>query len=111
MSAGQEAGNAMADIGRSTPADQQVVWARARERMRRDLGESLFNTWIGPLTLETWSVDEIRIGAPKPFVRDWVSSRYIPKIERALGAEGIAPRSIAIVVVAPTATIGGNVVR
>ena len=102
----------MADIGnRSTPVDQQVVWARARERMRRDLGESLFNTWIGPLTLEGWSADQVRIGAPKPFVRDWVSSRYIPRIERALGAEGMTSKSIAIVLVSPASTIGGNVVR
>ncbi len=106
------AGNEMADIGnRSTPADQQAMWARARERMRRDLGESLFNTWIGPLTLDCWIADEIRIGAPKAFVRDWVSSRYIPRIERALGAEGATPRSIAIVLAPPTAAIGGNIVR
>jgi chromosomal replication initiator protein len=97
--------------GRSTPVDQQGIWARARERMRRDLGSSLFDTWIGPLTLESWSSDEVRIGAPKPFVRDWVSSRYVSKIERALQAEGAAPKSIAIVLAPPVQTVGGNLSR
>jgi chromosomal replication initiator protein len=102
----------MADIGsRSTPADQQAVWVRARARMRRDLGGSLFDTWIGPLTLEGWTADEVRIGAPKPFIRDWVSSRYISRIDRALQAEGGAPKSVAIVLAPPAPTVGGNVVR
>ena len=101
----------MVDINRSTPADKQVMWARARERMRRDLGDSLFNTWIGPLTLESWTADEIRIGAPKPFVRDWVSSRYVPRIERALAAEGLSAKSLAIMLVSPAPMIGANVVR
>jgi chromosomal replication initiator protein len=87
------------------------MWARARERMRRDLGDSLFNTWIGPLTLENWTADEIRIGAPKPFVRDWVSSRYVPRIERALAAEGMTAKSLAILLVSPPPAIGANIVR
>jgi chromosomal replication initiator protein len=102
----------MADLGsRSTPADQQALWVRARARIRRELGDTLFETWIGPLTLESWNSDEIRIGARNPFLRDWVSSRYVSKIEAALQAEGARVRSINIVLAPSSPTVGGNIAR
>ena len=39
-----------------------------RERMRRELGDPVFEAWIGPLNLESFEHDELKIGAAKPFV-------------------------------------------
>ncbi len=97
--------------GKLTGPDWPAAWAAARERLRRELGDPVFEAWIGPLTLEGYARDELSIGAAKPFVRTWVASHYIPRLDRAFRAEGAAPASITIVIAKPQAVIGGNVVR
>jgi chromosomal replication initiator protein len=83
----------------------------ARERLRRELGDAVFDAWIGPLTLDNWDRDELQIGAAKPFVRNWVSNHYIARIDRALRAEGSDPASISIVLSVPKPVVGGGLVR
>ena len=78
--------------------DWTNAWAAVRERMRRELGDPVFEAWIGPLSLESFDRDELKIGAAKPFVRNWVANHYVARIERAFRAEGAEPQSISIVV-------------
>lgn len=97
--------------GKTSGPDWPVAWAAARGRLRRELGDAVFDAWIGPLTLEAYDRDELRIGAAKPFVRTWVASHYLARLDRAFQAEGVAPASIAIVIARPQSAIGGNVMR
>jgi chromosomal replication initiator protein len=82
------------------------MWAAARERLRKELGDPVFDAWIGALQLLSMEKGEVKIGAPKPFVRNWVANHYVARIERALRAEGTDPRSVSVVL-APT--IGGGI--
>ena len=91
--------------------DWPTAWSGARERLRRELGDAVFDAWIGPLTLDAWDNDELNIGAVKPFVRNWVSNHYVARIERALKAEGAEPLSISIVLTAPKPVVGGGLIR
>jgi chromosomal replication initiator protein len=91
--------------------DWPTAWAGARERLRRELGDAVFEAWIGPLTLEGFDKDEVRIGTSKSFIRNWVAERYVTRIERALRAEGAEPQSLSIVMTAPKMSVGGNVAR
>jgi chromosomal replication initiator protein len=97
--------------GKAAGADWPAAWAAAREKLRRDLGDAIFDAWIASLTLESHSKDELCIGAAKPFVRNWVASHYIARIDRAFRAEGALPASITIVMSKPQPAVGGNVVR
>ena len=100
----------MADItGKAMPANAQAVWGSVCEKIRSDIGKSLYDTWIAPLTLESWTQDEVRIGAPKLFLRDWVANHYASRIERTFRAFGIDLKAVTIVLVAPKVSIGGNV--
>jgi chromosomal replication initiator protein len=74
-----------------------AVWASARERLRRELGDPVFDAWIGALQLLSMEKGEVKIGAPKPFVRNWVANHYTARIERALRAEGTDTRSVSII--------------
>jgi chromosomal replication initiator protein len=85
------------------------LWTAARERLRRELGGPVFDAWIGALQLLSMEKGEVRIGAPKPFVRNWVANHYVARIERALRAEGTDPRSVSIVLAPPK--IGGGLER
>ncbi len=91
--------------------DWPAAWTGARERLRRELGDAVFDAWIGPLTLDGFEKDEVRVGTSKSFIRNWVSERYVARIERALRAEGVEPVSISIVLSAPQPVIGGGLVR
>jgi chromosomal replication initiator protein len=98
--------------GKPMRPDWSMAWAAVRERMRRELGDPVFEAWIGPLSLESAERDELRIGAAKPFVRNWVANHYVARIERAFRAEGAEPASISIVIaVPPPPTVAGGVVR
>ena len=72
-------------------------WLAARERLRRELGDATFEAWIAPLTFISADKGEVKIGAPKPFARNWVANHYAPRIERALRAEGIDLASLNLV--------------
>ncbi|MDE2266144.1 MAG: chromosomal replication initiator protein DnaA [Alphaproteobacteria bacterium] len=94
---------------KQTAVDWFAAWARVRERLRRELGDPVFDAWIGPLTLDSAEKDELRIGAAKPFVRNWVANHYVTRIERAFGAEGAEPASLSIVISNPAPTVGAGV--
>ncbi|HEY2446303.1 MAG TPA: DnaA/Hda family protein [Rhizomicrobium sp.] len=89
--------------------DWQTIWAAARARLRRDLGGPVFDAWIGKLTLLEFLRGDLKFGAPRPFVRNWVANNYVGRIEKALRAEGGVPASITIVL-APMGvpTLGGE---
>ncbi len=91
-----------------------AIWSGARERLRKELGDATFDAWIGPLVLVGAERDEVKIGAAKPFARNWVANHYVARIERALRAEGGVPASLSIILCAPqapSATVGGGLVR
>ena len=92
---------------KSAQIDWRAAWAGVRERLRRELGDAVFEAWIAPLSLESADNDELAIGAAKPFVRNWVANHYVPRIERAFRADGFAPAAITIVMAAPQ--LGANV--
>jgi chromosomal replication initiator protein len=91
--------------------DWPAAWAGARERLRRELGDAVFDAWIGPLTLDGFENDELKIGASKPFVRNWVSNHYVARIERALKVEGAEPAAISIVLTVAKPVVGGGLLR
>jgi len=84
-------------ITKSGPLDWTVIWSGARERLRRELGDAVFDTWISPLVLVDFTEGELKIGAPRPFARNWVANQYQARIERAVRAEGAEPQSLSIV--------------
>ncbi len=94
--------------------DWQSLWAGARERLRRELGDATFDAWIAPLTLEASDNNELKIGAAKAFARNWVANHYAQRIERALQAEGGSPSSISIIQTVSAAaepSVAGGVMR
>ena len=97
--------------GKPMRADWPSAWAVVRERLRRELGDAIFEAWIRPLSLEGWDKDELRIGTTKPFVRNWVANHYVARIERAFRSEGAEPQSISIVVSVAAPSVAGGVMR
>ncbi|HEY4112476.1 MAG TPA: chromosomal replication initiator protein DnaA [Rhizomicrobium sp.] len=95
----------MAQTMISTSRREGDIWTAVRDRLRKELGDPVFDAWIASLHLISSEHGEVKIGAPKPLVRSWVSNHHSARIERALKAEGLATRSVSIVL-APR--IGGG---
>lgn len=98
-------------ITKSGPLDWTAIWAGARERLRRELGDAVFEAWIGPLVLVDATNGELKLGAPRPFARNWVANQYVARIERAVRAEGCEPASLSIVLAPQKAATGPFVAK
>ncbi|HYL57354.1 MAG TPA: chromosomal replication initiator protein DnaA [Candidatus Acidoferrales bacterium] len=63
------------------------LWQRAADRMRDELGQVGFETWIGPLNFVAHQGSTVTIEAPNRFFRDWINERYLSLMCTALSAE------------------------
>jgi len=81
-------------------ADWNAIWLAARERMRRDMGDAVFDAWIRPLTFASADGSDIKIGAQTPFARNWVAGHHLQRIDRALATESGQDVTVEIVVAA-----------
>jgi len=51
-------------------------WARVRGRLREEVGEVEYRTWLKQMTLGGLDGDEIAVTLPTRFLRDWVRQHY-----------------------------------
>ncbi len=63
------------DTARSA-ASLQESWARIRGRLREEVGEVEYRTWLRQMTLVGIEGDEVVVNLPTRFLRDWVRSHY-----------------------------------
>ena len=55
-------------------------WARVRVRLRHEVGENAFSSWLKPLTLVGPRGDRIRMAVPSRFMRDWINGNYSQRL-------------------------------
>ena len=70
------------------------LWERAADRMRDQLGQVGFETWIGPLNFVGVDGKTATIQAPNRFFKDWVNERYLGLLKQSLSAEAGEPVEI-----------------
>jgi chromosomal replication initiator protein len=70
------------------------LWERAADRMRDQLGQVGFETWIGPLNFIGVDGKTATIEAPNRFFKDWINERYMPLLRQSLSAEVGEPLEI-----------------
>lgn len=76
--------------------DQQ--WARIRGRLKDEVGEIAYRSWLQPLTVAGLKEGEVRILVPTRFMRDWVNTHYADRIRALWAGENPAVQSIDVVV-------------
>lgn len=77
-------------------------WARVRGRLRAEVGEAAFRSWLKPLTLVSETRNVVRMSVPTRFMRDWVADNYAERIHALWSDENDAVRSVEIVVQPPS---------
>ncbi|WP_207460357.1 chromosomal replication initiator protein DnaA [Azospirillum sp. SYSU D00513] len=93
--------------------DQQ--WVRIRGRLKDEIGETAYRSWLQPLSVGGLRGGELRILVPTRFMRDWVMTHYADRIRALWSMENPEVQSIDIVVAAaapppaaPAANGAGN---
>ncbi len=76
----------------------QERWARVRGRLRGEVGEAAFRSWLKPLTLVSIADGAARMAVPTRFMRDWVQSNYADRIRLLWSDEDERIQRIDIVV-------------
>jgi chromosomal replication initiator protein len=65
----------------------EEVWVAVVEKIRCDMGASVFNTWFANLRFKELNGDIITISAPSRFIREWVLTNYYMKLKDYVLAE------------------------
>lgn len=61
------------------------TWQRARERLKRSLGNGNFDVWIKPLRVAECGDGRVVFEAPSKFYRDWVTRNYLDALRTSFG--------------------------
>ena len=70
----------MNDCSPSPARDAHDAWDRIRARLRAELGEATFASWLAPLVLVDIKDEEVILGVATRFLRDWIKSHYADRI-------------------------------
>jgi chromosomal replication initiator protein len=79
-------------------------WTRVRAKLRTDVGEAAFNSWLKPLTLGDVNAGRIRVAVPTRFMRDWIDQNYGTRLTELWADENDTVQSVEIIV-EPSQTI------
>lgn len=80
-----------------------AAWARIRGRLREEVGEAEYRTWLRQLTLAGVEGEEAIVQVPTRFLRDWLRGQYGDRLRALWQAEGLGVRRVDIRVAAPAA--------
>ena len=67
--------------GANGPAQVAESWARIRGRLREEVGEVEYRTWLRQMTLAAIDGEEVIVTLPTRFLRDWVRSHYGDRLQ------------------------------
>ncbi|MSP81743.1 MAG: chromosomal replication initiator protein DnaA [Alphaproteobacteria bacterium] len=77
-------------------AERREQWGRIVVRLRAEIGETQFKSWLNNLRLVAVRDGVVVYAVPSRFVRDWIVPRYGDRLRSLWLAEDGAVRSIAI---------------
>ena len=88
--------------GEATVIEQ---WGRVRSRLRAEVGEDAYRSWLKPLTLAGSRNGKLRLAVPTRFMRDWVASNYAERLHVLWSEEDPDIGGIEVVVQPPARPI------
>ena len=75
------------DLGGAGGPPFGEAWRRCCDRLRAEVGDAIFNSWFGSLTLESVGAGQARLSVPTRFLKSWIVTHYAGHVASALNAE------------------------
>jgi chromosomal replication initiator protein len=94
-------------VEESRPLPVEECWARVRARLRDQVGDVEYRNWLRQMTLLEVAGDEVMIGLPTRFLRDWVRNHHLDRLRSLWHAEMPDVRRVELLV-RPGGGDGGN---
>ena len=73
-------------------------WARVCDRMRAEIGDAAFQSWLKPMTVRGVTGGCVNISVPTRFMRDWVLAHYAERLSTIWGSEDPAVNTVDVFV-------------
>lgn len=73
----------------------ELAWQKCRDFLQEELPSQQFNTWIRPLEA-TIDSGRLQLLAPNRFIKDWVSDRFLARIQELLAEIGARPLDVVV---------------
>ena len=73
-------------------------WARVKRRLRAELGEDVFTSWLARLELDHVSRGCAQLSVPTRFLKSWIEAHYLDRVVSTFRSERAEVASVAIVV-------------
>ncbi len=75
------------------------VWKDVHKALRGEFGETVFRSWLKPLTLQAYYHGTLEVSVPTRFMRDWIQTHYSARILEMATAKNVDIKRLEIVVV------------
>ena len=77
-----------------TAQDVESQWRRVRARLKSEVGDAAFNSWLKPLSVMRMGDGEVELAVPTRFMRDWVVSHYADRLRSLWSDENPSVRAV-----------------
>lgn len=64
--------------------DLSALWDQTLQKMQRELSKPSFETWVKSTRLLTMLDNKLIVGVPNKFARDWLATRYVSILQKAV---------------------------
>lgn len=93
-----DAGGMKPEAGLAIDQVALATWGRVQNKLRADLGDAAFRSWLKPLDLIDVCDGCVRLSVPTRFMRNWVASHYADRIRAHWRSEDAAISGLDLVV-------------
>ncbi len=77
-------------------AVNQAEWDRVKTRLKQEFGESVFKSWVIPITATAMRDGEVELSVPTRFMRDWITTHYADRIRALWAGENPGVRKVTL---------------
>ena len=67
--------------------DVKTRWDRVAQRLRAELGEDLYSSWFARMELEDFESGRLVVSVPTRFLKSWIETHYVSKLQKIGEAE------------------------
>src|SRR5690554_2263463 len=103
MSAGLQARESAVSVQLGGGEGEQLSdsWIRIRGRLRAEVGDAAFRSWLKPMELVGMRNETLRMSVPSRFMRDWINSNYADRLRVLWSEERSEIQGLEVVVQPP----------
>jgi chromosomal replication initiator protein len=86
----------------------QTEWYRVCSRLKAEIGDAAYDSWLKPVTIRGRQGGEVTISVPTRFIRDWIKTNYGERLRDLWSGENPAVCSVDITVQPQDGKPGGE---